>query len=75
MIDDTQDADANNTHGSSVVNRLKDRAKPTITTDQLTKAKEYIAAGGNIEAIETKYKLTAADKKELNEQKTDNTEA
>ena len=69
LIDDTQDADANNTHGSSVVNRLKDRAKPTITTDQLTKAKEYIAAGGKIEAIESKYKLTAADKKELNEQK------
>ena len=67
LIDDTQDADANNTHGSSVVNRLKDRAKPTITTDQLTKAKEYIAAGGKIEAIESKYKLTAADKKELND--------
>ena len=25
-----------------------------------------MAAGGNIEAIESKYKLTAADKKELN---------
>ena len=69
LIDDTQDADSSNEHGGSVVNRLKDRAKPTITTDQLTKAKEYIAAGGKIEAIESKYKLTAADKKELNEQK------
>ena len=69
LIDDTQDADSSNEHGGSVVNRLKDRAKPTITTDQLTKAKEYIAAGGKIEAVESKYKLTAADKKELNEQK------
>ena len=75
LIDDTQDADGSNEHGKGVVNRLKERAKPTITTDQLTKAKEYIAAGGKIEAIESKYKLTAADKKELNEQKTDNTEA
>ena len=69
LIDDTQDADGSNEHGGNVVNRLKERAKPTITTDQLTKAKEYIAAGGKIEAIESKYKLTAADKKELNEQK------
>ena len=73
LIDDTQDADGSNEHGKGVVNRLKERAKPTITTDQLTKAKEYIAAGGKIEAIESKYKLTAADKKELNEQTT-NTE-
>ena len=69
LIDDTQDADSSNEHGGSVVNRLKDREKPTITTDQLTKAKEYIASGGKIEAVESKYKLTAADKKELNEQK------
>ena len=77
LIDDTQDADSSNEHGktSNTVNRIKEAAKPAITTAQLTKAKEYIAAGGNIEAIETKYKLTAADKKELNEQKTDNTEA
>ena len=77
LIDDTQDADSSNEHGktSNTVNRIKEAAKPAITTAQLTKAKEYIAAGGNIEAIETKYKLTAADKKELNEQKTYNTEA
>ena len=68
LIDDTQDADGSNEHGGGVVNRLKEKAKPTITTDQLTKAKEYVAAGGKIEAIESKYKLTAADKKELNGQ-------
>ena len=67
LIDDTQDADGSNDHGkkSNVVNKIKQAAKPAITTAQLTKAKEYIAAGGNIEAIETKYKLTAGDKKEL----------
>ena len=75
LIDDTQDADGSNEHGGSVVNRLKERAKPTITTGQLTKAKEYIAAGGKIEAIESKYKLTAADKKELNGQKASITKA
>ena len=67
LIDDTEDADATNNHSKSkAVDKIKQAAKPAITTEQLTKAKEYIAAGGNIEAIETKYKLTAADKKELN---------
>ena len=59
LIDDTQDADANNNHGkSNAVNKIKQAAKPAITKEQLTKAKEYIAAGGNINAIESKYKLT-----------------
>jgi len=70
LIDDTQDSDATNDHGkkSNVVNKIKQAAKPAITKDQLTKAKEYIAAGGNINAIETKYKLT-------NEQKANITKA
>ena len=65
LIDDTQDSDATNDHSkkSNVVNKIKQAAKPAITTDQLKKAKEYVAAGGSIDAIETKYKLT-------NEQKT-----
>ena len=67
LIDDTADADSTNNHGkSNAVNKIKEAAKPAITTAQLTKAKEYIAAGGSIEAIESKYKLTAGDKKELN---------
>ena len=69
LIDDTQDADANNNHGkSNAVNKIKQAAKPAITKEQLTKAKEYIAAGGNINAIESKYKLT-------NEQKANITKA
>ena len=76
LIDDTEDADATNNHSKSkAVDKIKQAAKPAITTEQLTKAKEYIAAGGNIEAIETKYKLTAADKKELNGQKANTKEA
>ena len=70
LIDDTEDADATNDHGkkSSVVNKIKQAAKPAITEAQLKKAKEYIAAGGSIDAIETKYKLT-------NEQKANITKA
>jgi len=61
LIDDTEDADAQKP--SKAVDKIKQAAKPAITKDQLAKAKQYIAAGGNIEAIESKYKLT-------NEQKT-----
>ena len=66
LIDDTEDADAGNKHG--VVDKIKAKAKPTITTAQLTKAKEYILAGGDIKAIESKYKLTAANINTLNGQ-------
>ena len=59
LIDDTADADSTNQHGKNgAVNKIKQAAKPAITKDQLAKAKEYITAGGNIAAIETKYKLT-----------------
>ena len=59
LIDDTQDSDATNNHGkSNAVNKIKQAAKPAITEEQLTKAAEYIKAGGSIEAIESKYKLT-----------------
>ena len=69
LIDDTADADATNNHGkSNAVNKIKQAAKPAITAEQLKKAKEYVAAGGSIDAIETKYKLT-------NEQKANITKA
>ena len=59
LIDDTQDSDATNNHGkSNAVNKIKQAAKPAITKEQLSKAAEYIKAGGSIEAIESKYKLT-----------------
>jgi len=64
LIDDTEDADATNDHGkkSNVVNKIKQAAKPSITAEQLQKAREYVAAGGKIEAIESKYKLTNEQK-------------
>ena len=69
LIDDTADADSTKSHGkSNAVNKIKQAAKPAITKEQLAKAKEYIAAGGSIDAIETKYKLT-------NEQKANITKA
>ena len=68
LIDDTQDADGNNTHGKSkAVSKIKEAAKPAITKDQLTKAKEYVAAGGTVDAIENKYKLTDEQRKNLTE--------
>ena len=69
LIDDTQDSDATNDHGnkSSVVTKIKEAAKPAITKDQMSKAKEFVSAGGSIDAIKTKYKLTATQEKELNE--------
>ena len=73
LIDDTQDSDATNNHGSSVVSKLKEKAKPVITVDQMTKAKEYVSAGGSLDAIKTKYKLTVVQEKELNGQTKDTT--
>ena len=65
LIDDTEDADAGNKHG--VVDKIKAKAKPYITKEQLVKAKEYIAAGGKIEAIESKYKITNEQRKNITE--------
>ena len=63
LIDDTEDADAGNKHG--VVDKLKAKAKPAITADQIKKAKEYVTAGGKIEAIESKYKITDEQRKSI----------
>ena len=67
LIDDTEDADASNKHG--VVDKIKAKVKPAITADQMTSAKEYVLAGGDVKAIKSKYKLTAAQEKTLNELK------
>ena len=68
LIDDTEDADSGKKATSTTIDKIKAAAKPAITKDQLTKAKEYVAAGGSIDAIESKYKLT-------NEQKANITKA
>ena len=67
LIDDTEDADAQKP--SKAIDKIKQAAKPAITKEQLTKAKEYVAAGGNVDAIETKYKLTDEQRKNLTEVK------
>jgi hypothetical protein len=64
LIDDTEDADAG-VKPSSAVDKIKQAAKPNITADQLKKAKEYVAAGGSITAIETKYKITDEQRKSI----------
>jgi len=63
LIDDTEDADAGNKHG--VVDKIKAKAKPVITADQMKKAEEYVKAGGEIKAITSKYKLTAIQENKL----------
>ena len=73
LIDDTQDADSGDK--PSTVDKLKAKAKPAITADQMTKAKEYVTAGGDVTAIHKKYKLNANQTRELNEQSKDTKEA
>ena len=68
LIDDTEDADSGQ-KPSNAIDKIKKAAKPIITPAQLAKAKDYIVAGGDMKAIESKYKLTAGDKKELNDVK------
>ena len=64
LIDDTEDADSGQ-KPSSAINKIKKAAKPKITADQLKKAKEYVAAGGSITAIESKYKITDEQRKSI----------
>jgi len=56
LIDDTQDSDATNDHGES---------KQKLSGVALEKAKEYIKGGGSIDAIKSKYDVSAAVEKQL----------
>ena len=60
LIDDTQDADATNSHG-----KKQTITQAAISSAQLLKAKEYVKSGGNLDAIKSKYKLTKEQEKEL----------
>ena len=64
LIDDTEDADATNQHGKGVAAKVA-AAKPAITSAQIVKAMEFIAGGGDISAIKSKYTLTPAQEKKL----------
>lgn len=72
LIDDTQDADATNTHGKDALQELREKMNPTSDqkwlnkdTPQFTQAIEYLKGGGKLETIESKYKLSKAVKDEL----------
>jgi len=56
LIDDTEDADASNTHGKAAAVAAK--PKPKITVEQFNKAKDYLKNGGKLEAIKSKYALS-----------------
>ena len=64
LIDDTEDVDAGS-KPSKAIDKIKVAAKPAITTSQMGKAKEFVSAGGTLEAIQSKYKLTAVQEKSL----------
>ena len=75
LIDDTEDADSGQ-KPSKAIDKIKQAAKPDITATQLKQAKDYVMAGGDVEAIKTKYKLTASQEKALiNERKANIKEA
>jgi len=67
LIDDTQDADATNTHGKTEKVDLPQSELKwlNLNTPQFTQAIEYLKGGGNLEAIEKKYKLAKKVKDEL----------
>ena len=70
LIDDTQDADASNTHGKENKKEQTQQApavkkKLDATGDAFEKAKLFISAGGSIETIETKYALSSEAKEIL----------
>ena len=65
LIDDTEDADSGKKATSTTIDKIKEAAKPNITATQLGKAREYILAGGDIKAIEAKYKLSTDHRKAL----------
>ena len=58
LIDDTEDADATNTHGKAAAATVAAKPKPKITVEQFNKAKDYLKNGGKLEAIKAKYTLT-----------------
>lgn len=63
LIDDTQDADATNTHGKTSAPAAK--SKLDVGDAAFDKAKAFVANGGSLDAIKTKYDLTPAALKEL----------
>jgi len=68
LIDDTEDADSGK-KPTGAVDKIKQAAKPAITKKQMESAMGYVRSGGNIDSIETKYKLTDEQRKNLTKAK------
>jgi len=56
LIDDTEDADASNSHSKAA--EVVSKPKKAITKEQMSKALDFIKGGGSVDAIKGKYKLT-----------------
>jgi hypothetical protein len=56
LIDDTQDADATNTHGKDAKPVAK--TKLDVKDPAFEKAKDFVKGGGSIDTIKSKYDLT-----------------
>jgi len=63
LIDDTQDADATNSHGKE--SKPLEEKWLNKNTPEFNQAIEYLKKGGNIATIEAKYKLAKTVKDEL----------
>ena len=64
LIDDTADSDATNKHGKATAAKTKN----TLTSKSdpaFLKAKDYVKAGGKVEAIKAKYALSKEIEAEL----------
>ena len=64
LIDDTQDADATNTHGKSQGSTTSETL-PVLDEVAFNKAKEFIGNGGSIDTIKKKYRLSPEAEKIL----------
>ena len=66
LIDDTQDADATNSHGNKPVAK-PEKEKPSIDVDSeaYNKAVEFVKNGGKLETILTKYNVSKEAEKLL----------
>jgi hypothetical protein len=65
LIDDTQDADASNTHGVTPQQKSFTKPKIDVGTDNYNKALDFVKKGGDINIILEKYNVSEEAKKQL----------
>lgn len=66
LIDDTQDADATNSHGNAAPSKSYMKPKINVGTENYDKAVAFIKGGGDVNVIYEKYDVTEEAKKQLN---------